>query len=493
MDINSILNGGGFNESQTDAISKALAMQAGQISGYATVGQNLTYEGLKIEDLDPAIKSLEKQIELIHLWNNIPKLKGINTNSDFNQLVSYGSRDGGFYQEGEAPDINNSQYRRKQTLAKFIMARGGTTLQVEAVTLQGNIDAYQQEVKNKMMLVLDILNRSLAFSNSNMIPESFDGIYTQHSDIGSGATNLYASNKAYFVDSNTVIDLRGKSLKTNDIAKSALLSQQYNGYVNTLFAPPAVILGFSTEYNLVQRIILSSNGYEGGVGTAPKMVTTAFGDVNLISDLSLQAGLPANTTTPASNSLSPTKPTTVAVAAVVSDSLSQTVAGEAGNVFYAVAAINRKGSSDLTTHASPVAIAAGASVDITITAAGTGNAATAFQIYRTLPTSASSATGLTFYPIFRVSVAQVTAGYDGGAAGVVRDRDYFMASMEQAFACALDSNIFAWKELKGMSKVDLPINTAGGREFLCFTFGTPQVFAPKKIIRFINVNPTYTP
>jgi hypothetical protein len=100
-------------------------------------------------------------------------------------------------------------------------------------------------------------------------------------------------------------------------------------------------------------------------------------------------------------------------------------------------------------------------------------------------------TGIALYPIFKVSTAQLAAGYNGAAAGKVADRGYFLPDMEQAFLTEMDEEVMSFKQLAPLSKLDLAVLSMS-RQFITFLFGTPQVYTPSKIVRFINISKALT-
>jgi len=163
-----------------------------------------------------------------------------------------------------------------------------------------------------------------------------------------------------------------------------------------------------------------------------------------------------------------------------------------GDYFYAVSAKNRYGESALTALSdSLVTVAAGKSVDLKF-AAGTGVAepATGFCIYRSEvnPVTALNATPL--YKILEVSVAELGNGYDGGAAGIVRDRNRKLPYTDEAMMVEWDMDqVLAWKQLAPMMKMNLAV-VAPIQRFMVLCYGTPMLYAPRKMIRFINIGKT---
>lgn len=462
------------------------AMQAGQITGRDTTGQILTQEPLKAESLERTLKVLEFRTQDIKLWNAIPKLTAYNTVEEFLQLNSYGTDRGGFYDEGELSDVEDSSYIRRAELVKYMQVTGEVTMQAQMV--RSFVDAMRKETENKMMWILRLANRSLTKADSEIIPQEFNSIYKQHASVGSTQDFLYATWDAYY-DSAVVIDLRGKSLKQEHVEDGAVRVDANYGNVDTLFAPTTVISALSKDYYKDQRIMMNGSGFDGTIGTTPKAISTTLGDAALMTDKFMKTDPPKTAAIPSTSLKAPAAPSAVSVA--LTTAATKYVTGEFGNVYYAVAALNRYGESNLTVYGTAVTLAAGQRPDITITAGVGAIPASGYVIYRTKVTTAGSAAGLTFYPIFKVGVAQVAAGVNGAGAGVVGDKGYFLPDMEQAFLTQMDEEIMSFKQLAPMSKLDLAVSTMS-RRFITFLFGTPQLYSPKKLVRYINVSKTLT-
>lgn len=482
----------GFLGEQEGQAELQKAMQAGQITGRDTADRtDLTYEPLKAESLERSLKNLEFRTQDIKLWNAIPKLTAYNTVEEFLQLSSYGAERGGFYNEGELSEVEDSQYIRRAEHVKYMQVTGEVTIQAQMT--RSFVDAMRKETENKMQWILRLCNRSLTKADSTIIPQQFNGIYKQHASIGAGGAFLYPDADTYF-GQNTVVDLRGASLKQADVEKGAVIVDDHYGAVSSLWSPVTVISALAQDYYQDQRILQNgSEGYKGVIGTVPKTISTTLGDVALMSDKFMKQGLAKNTATPADHVKAPTAPVADGGApnASASDALAKFTTPEAGTVYYAVAAINRYGESGLTVLGAAVAISVAHGIDLKFTAGGGGVAATGYTIYRTLITASGSAVGQAFYPIFQIGTADLTSGFNGASAGLVRDRGYFMPNCEQAFLSDMSEEVLSFKQLAPMSKLDLAV-IAMARRFIVFQFGTPQLYAPKKIVRYINVSKTVT-
>lgn len=471
-----------FDQANTSAdelaqLSKAL--EAGLITGRSTA-DSTTASGasLKVESLEKNLKLITFREQDIRLWKAIPKDAAFNTVEEYNQLVSYGTDRGGFNSEGELPEEEDSTYVRRSQLVKFLGVTKSVTHPMQLVrTNIGSI--VQREIQNGTMWILRKVNRALAFGNATVIPQEFNGLYVQHA-----ANDAFSTLDAY-QDSDVVVDLRGTSLKQEHIEDATQGILANFGYGNLLFAPPKVLADFAKDYYQRQRILLGGN-FAGTVGAPPKSVSTTAGDVQLQHDIFLKAASSRKTTDAATSSKAP------GAVGVTSQAAATDTGNRFGTAFdgdyrYAVAAVNRYGESTLTSmNASALTIASTQSADLTFTDGGGAYAATGYVIYRSKINETAAVADTLFYPIFTVSVAQKAAGYDGGAATKVRDRNRFIANTEQAFLIQGDQEVYNFKQLAPLMKMDLATLSPAYR-FMVLLYGTPQLYAPKKMVRFINI------
>lgn len=470
------------------------AMEAGAITGRDTANQLLTQEPLKVESLERTLRLLDFRQKDVKLWGAIPKLNAQNTVEEYIQLESYGTDRGGFYAEGALSDVEDSKYRRKAELVKYIQVTGEVTYQAQLV--RSYVDAMRKEVENKTMWIIRKVDESLTKASSSIIPQEFNGLYDQHQSVGGATGDLYADLDAY-QDSAAIIDLRGASLTQSTLEDAAINVDAAFGNVDSLFAPPAVIAGLAKDYYERQRFLQSGAGFRGTIGVNPKAIDTTFGSVNLMHDKFMKKDPAKRLSDSASSAKAPNAPTAVSQGLTGADSGSRFAAGEVhtgelGTVFYAVSAINRYGESGLTVlnNTVKITLTAAQSVDLKWTDGGGANAATGYVVYRSKVTSASNATteSVVFYPIFKVSTSDVASGYDGGAATFVRDRNRFLPDTEEGFVTEMVDDVLSFKQLAPISKLDLAV-LAMSRRFITFLFGTPILYTPKKMVRFINVGP----
>lgn len=486
---------GGLFGGQSEVNELLKAMQAGAITGRDTTNLSLTYEPLKLESLDKTLKLLEFRMKDVVLWNAIPKITAYNTVEEFVQLESYGTFTGGFYGEGETPDVQDSKYKRRAAQMKYIQIAGEVTLQAQLV--KAVVETMQQEINNKTMWVIRAASYYMTRANSQMVGKEFDGIYAQHASVGSGTGDLYTSLDAY-QDSTSVIDLRGGSLKQTHLVDAATNIASVYGNANTLFAPPSVIDGLNKDYIQRQRIIMGATGYNGVAGANPKAIDTQYGEIATFHDIFMKRDNPKRLTDSASSQKAPTKPVAVSQALTGADGQSRFKTGEAhtgalGTVYYAVSAINEYGESALTVlnNTSKITLTAGQSVDLKWTDGGGVFLASCYQVYRSKveATSTNATTdAVKFYPIFKISTAQLAAGYDGASATFVRDRNRSLPDCEEAFIYEKNDDILGFYQLLPISKYDLA-RTGPSTRFMTLLFGSPRLAQPKKIVRVLNAGP----
>jgi len=476
----------GFLGGQQDGAMELLkAMQAGAITGRDTANQTLTMEPLKAESLETTLKVLEYRQKDIKLLNRMPKLTAYNTVEEFLQLQSYGIDRGGFYNEGELSDTEDSQYVRRAEKIKYLQITGEVTMQAQMV--RSYVQAMTKEVENKAMWITRKANIAMTKGNSDIIPQEWNGLYKQHQNVGISDGALYNSLEAYFT-SNVVIDLRGKSLKQSHVEDGAVAVDANYGNVSDLFAPTTVISALSKDYYEKQRILQNGSAEHYTYGTIPKAISTTLGDVALMTDKFMANPRGWKIAEKMADPKAPSAPTAGANPALAADGSAKFVAGETGAIRYGVSALNRFGESAITLlGAADITVTVGSAIDLTFTATAGSNATTGYRIYRTKPGMPYTET---FYPIFDISTAELAAGYDGAAPLSVRDRGRFLPDTESAFITEMVDDVLSFKQLAPISKLDLAVISMS-RRFITFMFATPQLYTPRKIVRYINCAKSY--
>lgn len=465
-----------------DQLNKALAAE--QITGRETT--NLTTASgapLKVESLEKTLKHITFRESDIRLWKDLPKKAAYNTVEEYNQQTSYGANRGGWNREGELPEEEDSIFVRRAQLVKYLGVTKSVTHQMTLVnTMIGSV--MERAVKDGTLWILRTLNQGLYFGNEKIVPEQFNGFLAQQQQ--SDAWASYAD----YMNSEMVVDLRGSALTEDAIETAANSIVENYGLATQLYGPPSVLSAFVKNFYGNKFIVPNTPSLSDGImGQRVQAFDSQFGRIGLNHDVFFKK-LPSKTSASAATSQkAPTKPTwdlSTPAAVVSSVAGSKWGSTDAGNVYYGVVAINRFGESDMAIYSTAVAATAGCAVDLKFADGGGVNPATAYRIYRTKV--GGTATG-EFYPLFEVSLDDVTRGYDGGSAGLIRDMNRFLPDCDQSILFQFDNEVVEFAQLAPLMKMDLAVLSPAFR-FMVLLYGTPFLYAPKKMVRFINIGKT---
>lgn len=473
----------GMESSETvDQLNKALAAE--QITGRETTDLT-TASGapLKVESLEKTLKHLTFREQDIRLWKDIPKKPAYNTVEEYNQQVSYGAHRGGWNREGELPEEEDSVFVRRAQLVKYLGVTKSVTHQMTLVnTMIGSV--MERTIKDGTLWILRALNEGLYFGDEKIVPEQFSGFIAQQRNSDSWAS--YAD----YMDSEHVVDLRGSALTEDAIETAANTIVENYGLGTQIYGPPAVLSNFVKNFYGNKFIVPNTPSLSDGImGQRVQAFDSQFGRIGLNHDVFFKK-LPAKTASSAATSQkAPTKPTcdgstpTVVKASIAGSKWGST---DAGNVYYAVTAINRFGESDLAVYNTAVAATAGSAIDLKFADGGGVNKATAYRIYRT---KVGGAVTGPFYPLFEVSVDDLTRGYDGGSSKIIRDMNRYLPDTDQSILFQFDNEVIEFSQLAPLMKMDLAVLSPAFR-FMILLYGTPLLYAPKKMVRFINIGKT---
>lgn len=466
-------------------LSKAL--EATQLSGLQTLNSTTASGGpLKVESLDSALKLITYQMNTLRLYKNINTSKAYNTVEEYVQQTSYAGSGGSFTTEGELPQSNDPTFVRRSQLVKYLGDTRSVTHQMTLVNTKFG-DAMGLQVKAGTINILRSLNQGMAFADSTLVPEEFNGFLAQQQQ-----ADVYATYNDY-MNSTEVIDLRGAGLTEAIVEQGAEQIVENFGLGTELFLPPSVHSKFATSlYSSKRYIGGSGEGFNNlSPGARINGFTSQFGDIGLTYDVHLNGYFSTKKTTSTASSpnapavpvADPTNPVTPVAATVTNTKWG---ASDAGTYFYAVTARNRFGeSAPVVLNGSIATIVQNGAVDLKFTAGSGTYPATSYVIYRSNK-GAASAAAATFYPLFSVNTTQLAAGYDGAAALSVRDLNRWMPNTKQAFLLQNDNEVVTLRQLAPLMKMDLAIVSPAFR-FMILLYVTPILFAPKKMIRFINI------
>lgn len=487
------MDAGAFNANAQDIMK---AMEAGLQTGRDYNNTVHTGGGLKVESLDAVVKVLESKMTDNVLFNGIGKQRIYNTVHEYNQLYKYGQEVGIFNLEGETPQFTDSQYRRKSITTKFMGVGGQVTHAATLVKTADGKNSLAREVENKTALLLRAINRKLSIADSSKIDTEFDGIFRQHL---LGVNEIYGSTAgktaeqlmdAYFSDGASVIDARG-SILTDDLVQDAT-----DGIVNTRFGEvshiisnPSVFNDYAKQFQQYKQVLVGgTNGVENAnMGQSVGSITTQFGKIGIENDKFFDKKEPKLYTATATSDKAPVAPTKDGSApiAVVTDTKTKFTDG-AGGYFYAVAAKNRYGESALTMINTTIqAVAATEAVNLKFTATAGNYDTEAFVIYRT-ETDVTPYTTAKFYPIFEVSTSELTAGFDGGAAGLVRDRNRILPNTYRAMVYYKSNDIMEYLQFCPTMRMDFA-QTSPSQRFAILNYGALAMYAPGKVAIIWNI------
>lgn len=465
---------GGASMESVDSLNKAL--QAGSITGRETTDMmDASGAALKVESLEKTLKHLTFRENDIKFWKDIPKKPAYNTVEEFNQQTSYGNDRGGFNAEGELPEEEDSVYVRRAQLVKYLGVTKTVTHQMTLVNNTiGNI--MQKTIKDGTLWILRKLDQSLFFGNEKLVNLEFNGFIAQQEQ-----SDSWQDRNAY-LNSEHVIDMRGKSLSEDAIESGANSIVESYGLATQLYTAPSVLSGFVKQFYGNKFIMPNTQALQNGImGQRVQQFESQFGPIGLNQDIFFKKKPAKTAQSEATSDKAPNAPTIAVAAVAASAENSKWDSDFAGNVTYAVAAFNRYGESKLAVASAATAVVAHGAADITITNGGGTHKASAYRIYR----SETGKTG-TYYPIFEVSVDDVSRGLDGAATGKVRDLNRFIPNCDQAMVLQFDNEVIEFAQLAPLMKMDLALLSPAYR-FMILLYGTPLLYAPKKMIRIINI------
>ena len=464
------------------------AMEAGHIQGGDTTSAGQTNAGaLKYESLDNALRLTQWKDSHIRFWKRVAKEAAYSTVEEFNVQTSYGQDRGGFWAEGELPEEENSLYTRKLEKVKFMGVSRGVTHVAQLVKNQVG-DLYRKEISDGMLYLLQKADRGLLYADEAVISDEWNGIYAQHMNMDN-----YTSLELY-MDSDHVVDMRGAALKESAIEDACETLLRYFAHPDLLVGPPQIITDFSLQLFAQRRFNQSGGGNPGatGLGGPVTKYYSRFATIDLEHDIFAIKGNAKVIGGTANSPKAPATPTPTSATPVVAAPLTRFADG-AGDYYYAVSGINRYGESGLVQIGGTITVAATEAIDLIFVSGGGAYAPEAYVVYRSKVDPSQAAANTEFYPIMTVPAAGVdikrgslSGGVDGAAALAVRDNNRWLPGTEEAMLMQSDRDIFGFKQLAPMMKMDLAVLAPINR-FMILLYGTPILYVPTKTIRFINI------
>lgn len=442
-------------------------------TGYGLINQT-NGDALRVQSLEGTLKVLTYTSKNLKLFPQINKSQAYNTVEEYNQLVSYGTRTGGFVRAGELPRSSDSSIVRRTAFVKFC----GTT----------------REVDHPMTLVNPAHGDVIALQNHNgvlwLMERIEDALFHADSSLAfSGESEMWDGLDAA-VDAASYLDMQNQPVVESDMEEAANIIADNNGVATDIYWGFKPGSDFMRIFYPRERINLPVSP-DGKAGVSIRSFISQFGEIGFNPDRFLQP-LPS----PPSAATDPYAPNTPS--AFSSSGFSAANSAEwtklvgtptAATAFsYAVTACNRFGeSAPLIFNASLTVAAAVANqailLSITTAAVIGANPPEFYKIYRTRP-GVTSTDPADFSHILSVpTTTQVAAT---AMVDITMDRNFLIPFTHMAYMGEMTEQVLTFRQLAPLTKMDLAV-VAPAYRWIILLYGTPILFAPRKWLRLINI------
>ena len=474
----------GLNGFGTSSLEQVQQLNKALTSGYETSPElQVGGAALRVESLEESLKVTTHTDRHIVFWRDIPKSPAYSTVEEYNQQESYGNDFfGPFVREGELPLANDSVYRRRTALVKFM----GTTREIThpATLVQpAHGDLIAKENESGILWLLRQLEVFLYRGNSQLAPpgqegEQFDGL-----------TNL--------IHPQSFIDLEGAPPQEADFEEAANLIALNFGY------PTDIYTGYTPLSDLVKtmyprhRVSLPAPA-DGRIGQAINSITTQGGELrfNAARFIERNPVAPSAARGPVNKVPDPISSfSTNVVAGVGLGEFDKSQGANDADYGYIVTAGNRFGesTSSAPVRASVTAAQAedGFEVQLSITnALSLNRPPDYFNIYRTLALrpGATLPTDPAAYCLIKQvrAESQANAGVTPVIAGSLADINRTMPFTEEIYMGELSPQVLTFRQLAPMMKLDLAVLGPAYR-WMILLYGVPIMFANRKWCKLANV------
>jgi hypothetical protein len=374
MDIGSMFLQGGngpgvMGSDGLEMLNKALT------AGYGTDEAQLSGGGaLRVQSLDRQMQATIQTNANFKLFNMLPKSKATATVDEWTEQSDVGGFPGGSF-NGETAPIAGFQgtYNRRTGSVKYLQSMRQVSM---VVALQGSIQSAQavEELAGAKQLLTDA-EIGCFEGNSAVVPEQFDGIYSQMAQgVAMG-----------LVDGGNIIDARGGPLNSIDYVTEAAATIAGEGNYGT---PTDIFLSQFTQADLDNnlqpafRVPLSGQPESTALGTPVTAINTSYGKIANRPDVFIRDQVkmtPFELRYPAVAALNLFAPVSVTVQTAANAS-SLFTAPQAGNYYWYVTGVTKLGES-FGTMSAQTAVAAGQGAVLTITQSQGGTEG-GYVIYR---------------------------------------------------------------------------------------------------------------
>lgn len=442
--------GAGTSEADLDELNKALRAGDGQAVPDSGVAGAL--QPLMPESLDGTLASLTYTEEDHPLWKAIFKARAYNTAEEFNQLLQVGQGEAGYMDEGDLPIEEDSTYRRKVTLIKFLGVTRRVTHVASLVRTAGIDSAIAAETRDGTTWLMRVLEEGLFFGDSSIIPQQFDGL------------------KKLLIDGGApVYDNRDAPLKVKLVnGMTAIVRRRPNyGRVDCMFMSIGVKSDVVNDYFNLQRARFGEATKADGL-TIDTM-KTQNGDVKLIDDIFIEEGREPFPAGLGKVTQRPLTPVLNGALTTPPDATSKFTAAD--NYIYKIVAINRFGRSAPLETAAFASVAA-ERIDIPVQDGGQGT--TGYIVYRSTPGGAAS----TCKEAFRVART--------GATQTIQDGNADLPGTSIVFGLEMKPGTILWKQLAPFTKIPLATVDTSIR-WMQVLYGAVEVRKPRHNFLIKNV------
>jgi hypothetical protein len=356
----------GAEQQQVEALNKALYAGTGTDSATYVNGRAMIPENLE----STMVEVIAATKEDCKMLNSLKTTNVKSTVHEKNRRTGHGDHRFLTVPEGGVSSMTDQEIERVIYLQKFIQTKRAVTYQMEKVdTFE---PAYGSEKLAGIQVVTKAIEHNIFHGDSAVVPTEFDGF-------------LAAIRRS----KNPIIeDLRGNTIGSRGEALFDEIARQVwdrNGDIQKAFFPS--VLAKDVKELFVDRLRyvpgVENLSFTRGKGLPP--YSTAVGsDIQFSGE---SAGpdkfyrVKGKVSAAGDADRRPLAPTSVALAAATGTAGSLFAAADAGDFKYTVHAVNAKGVSEGKAAAGAVTVAAGGSVNITITPDGT-HPATGFIICR---------------------------------------------------------------------------------------------------------------
>lgn len=447
-------------------------------AGYGTDAANFTQgRALQREDLEATLVSvLDVKQNDCKVFHKLHKQPVSSTVHQVNRQTSVGDDEFLFVGEGELATEDDPVFQRKIYETKYMSSKWQVS---HPLSLTNNAENPINASKVSAVLrVTKGTERAIFHGDSSVSPKQYDGLIKILKDSAAN-TDVEDRLRATRVDirgleigeKNSTIDA-GEEL-FDELSERVLLK---GGDLNEAYFPPILASQFKKLYS--ERLRFTTKDSQFSMDKLPDIVTAANQTIKITDDCGVDKMFKVKGPVVASGDMSkrPNTPSNLtATPSTASDS--NFTDGFAGDYIYAVHAINAFGISAPKVISSPVSVAVGEKVTLTITPDTNGNAATGYIITRT------NAGGTTLMEMVRIPKKGETTTYEDlnndlpGTAQVV-----LLTSTTDDLAQNL-----SFAQLMGISSFDLPTDSSLAHRGVVALYGNLEVRAPEFCALIDNV------